>query len=54
LIWGVGPVFQLPTSTSSEFGSGEFGIGPSVVLLSIVNHWVFGAVINNIKTFGDA
>ena len=58
LIWGVGPVFQLPTASDSnsgsEFGSGEFGIGPSVVLLSMINQWVVGAVINQINTFGDA
>ena len=53
LIWGVGPVLQLPTSSSSEFGSGEFGIGPSVVLLTMLNKWVVGAVINNIWTFGE-
>ncbi len=53
IIWGVGPVLQLPTSTSDQFGSGEFGIGPSVVLLTMIDKWVAGAVINNIKTFGD-
>jgi len=53
VIWGVGPVFQLPTATSDQFGSGEFGIGPSVVLLTMIDKWVAGAVINNIKTFGD-
>lgn len=54
LIWGLGPVFQLPTSSGSEFGSGEFGIGPSVVILTMLNKWVIGAVINNIRTFGEA
>jgi len=58
VIWGVGPVFQLPTASDSnhgsEFGSGEFGIGPSVVLLTMIDKWVGGAVINQINTFGDA
>ncbi|RLD61758.1 MAG: hypothetical protein DRI95_13885, partial [Bacteroidetes bacterium] len=54
LIWGVGPVFQFPTASGSEYGSGEFGVGPSVVLLSMINKWVIGAVINNIWTFGEA
>ncbi len=53
VIWGLGPVFQFPTSSDSEFGSGEFGIGPSVVLLTMINKWVAGAVINNIRTFGE-
>ena len=54
IAWGLGPVFQLPTSSGSEFGSGEFGIGPSIVLLANINKWVTGAVINNIRTFGEA
>jgi hypothetical protein len=54
IIWGVGPVFQIPTSSSDEFGTGEFGIGPSVVALTIINQWVAGFVINNVWTFGDA
>lgn len=54
IIWGVGPVFQIPTSSGSEFGSGEFGIGPSVVALTTLNQWVAGIVINNVWTFGEA
>ena len=33
LIWGAGPVFQLPTATSNYLGQGKLGIGPSVVVL---------------------
>jgi len=54
VIWGLGPVFQLPTASDTEFGSGEFGIGPSVVLLTMIDQWVAGAVINQINTFGEA
>ena len=53
IIWGLGPVFQLPTASSPEFGSGEFGIGPSLVILTMPGDFVLGAVVNNIKTFGD-
>jgi hypothetical protein len=52
IIWGLGPVFQLPTASSAEFGSGEFGIGPSLVVLSMPGDFVLGAVVNNIRTFG--
>ncbi len=52
--WGVGPVFQIPTSSSGdEFGSREFGIGPSIVVLSTIDKWVAGFVVNNVWTFGD-
>jgi len=59
IIWGAGPVFQLPmasdpTASGSVFGSGEFGVGPSVVILTMIDKWVAGAVINQINTFGEA
>lgn len=54
VIWGLGPVFQLPTASDSLYGSGEFGVGPSLVVLTMPGSWVIGAVINNIRTFGDA
>jgi hypothetical protein len=53
IIWGVGPVMQIPTASSSEFGSGEFGIGPSFVALTMIDKWVAGIVTNNIWTFGN-
>ena len=53
IIWGLGPVMQIPTASSSEFGSGEFGIGPSFVALTMIDKWVAGIVTNNVWTFGD-
>lgn len=53
ILWGVGPALQLPTSSSREFGSGEFGVGPSLVALTMIDKWVGGFVVNNVWTFGD-
>jgi len=53
LIYGIGPVFQLPTAGKSALGSGEFGIGPSLVALTMIDQWVAGIVLNNLWTFGD-
>lgn len=53
IIWGLGPALQLPTSSSRTYGSGEFGIGPSLVALTMINKWVAGIVTNNVWTFGD-
>jgi len=53
IIWGLGPVMQIPTASSSEFGSGEFGIGPSFVALTMIDKWVAGIVTNNVWTFGE-
>jgi hypothetical protein len=33
IIWGVGPVFLLPTATDDLLGSGKWGAGPTAVLL---------------------
>ncbi len=35
LIWGVGPALLLPTSTDDRLGAGEWGAGPSAVVLTI-------------------
>jgi hypothetical protein len=53
IIYGVGPVLQFPTATKKELGSKEFGVGPSVVALTMVKKWVMGIVVNNVWTFGD-
>jgi len=48
LIWGVGPVFVLPSATSKFLGQGKVSIGPSVVLLTQPGHWTIGALVNNV------
>ena len=53
IIYGIGPVFQFPTASKPELGSKEFGLGPSIVALTMINKWVAGIVVNNIWTFGD-
>jgi len=55
ITWGIGPVFQIPTaSEANEFGTHEFGVGPSFVALTTLDKWVAGIVVNNVWTFGDA
>ena len=47
LIWGVGPVFSFPTATSPQTGSqSTWGLGPSVVLLTMPGPWVLGVLSN--------
>ncbi|WP_276391251.1 hypothetical protein [Eudoraea chungangensis] len=53
ITWGVGPAFQIPTASRDIYGSGEFGLGPSVVALTTIDKWVAGVVVNNVWTFGD-
>jgi hypothetical protein len=54
LIWGVGPALLLPTSTDDRLGAGEWGAGPSVVVLTMQGPWVVGSLFSNIWSFtGD-
>ena len=54
LIWGVGPALLLPTSTDDQLGAGEWGAGPSVVVLTVQGRWVVGSLFSNVWSFtGD-
>ncbi len=48
LIWGAGPVFQLPTATDTYLGQGKLGMGPTFVGLTQPGPWTFGALVNNV------
>jgi len=48
IIWGVGPALLLPTSTDDLLGLGEFGAGPSIVVLTQKGKMTIGALANNI------
>lgn len=49
-IWGVGPVFLLPTATDSNnlLGNEKWGVGPTAVALKQENGWTYGALANHI------
>jgi hypothetical protein len=55
VIWGVGPVASFPTATSPLLGSqSTWGLGPSVVVLSMPGPWVLGVLANNIWSVAGA
>jgi hypothetical protein len=55
LIWGVGPIFLLPTATDDKLGTGKWGAGPSVVALITPDPWVIGFLVSNVWSFaGDS
>ena len=55
LIWGVGPVFLIPTATNSKLGSEKWGAGPTAVGLVQTGPWTMGALGNHIWSFaGDS
>jgi hypothetical protein len=51
LIYGVGPVFSIPTATQRATGSGKWCVGPSAVALMQPGHWTFGLLANQIWSF---
>lgn len=48
IIWGVGPVFLLPTATDDLLGTGKWGIGPTGVVLMQQGPWTVGGLANHI------
>lgn len=53
-IWGIGPVFLLPTATDSLLGTEKWGTGPTGVVLKQSGPWTYGALANHLWDFaGD-
>ena len=48
LIWGAGPIIQMPTATSQYLGQGKLAVGPNIVALTMPGNFVVGALVNNI------
>jgi len=51
IIWGVGPVFLIPTGTDDLLGSGKWGAGPTGVALKQDGPWTYGILANHIWSF---
>ena len=47
LIWGVGPVFTIPSASDPILGTGKVLFGPTAVLLTTPGDWVIGVLLNN-------
>jgi len=54
VIWGVGPIFLLPTATDSLLGAKKWGTGPTAIVLTLRGPWTMGALGNHVWSFaGD-
>ncbi len=51
VIWGVGPVFLVPTGTDRLLTGGKWGGGPTGVVLKQAGAWTVGALANHIWSF---
>jgi hypothetical protein len=55
LIWGVGPVFLLPTGSNDLLTTGKWGAGPTGVVIMQRGPWTIGGLANHIRSFaGDS
>lgn len=52
-VWGVGPVFALPTTTDPFLGSGKWSIGPTAVVLKQAGPFTYGALVNHLWSFAN-
>jgi hypothetical protein len=48
LTWGAGAAFLVPIATSTDLGTGKFGIGPTAVILKQGHGITYGALINQL------
>jgi hypothetical protein len=54
IIWGAGPVFLLPTTADPALGAGKWGVGPTVVVLTLKGPWTVGVLANHLWSYaGD-
>ena len=54
-IWGVGPVFLLPTGSDDLLTTDKWGAGPTAVALRQSGGWTYGGLVNHIWSFaGDS
>ena len=54
LIWGIGPALNIPTRTNNVLGSPEFGIGPSLIALTMPGNWAIGLTANNVWSYENS
>ena len=47
LIWGVGPIFTVPSANDPILGTGRVLFGPTAVFLTTPGHWVLGVLLSN-------
>ena len=51
IIWGAGPVLQIPTATDDRLGSNKWSGGAGFVALAMPGKWVIGVLAYNIWSF---
>jgi len=53
-IWGVGPIFEFPTATGKQLGTGRWSAGPTAALIYSEGPWFNGILTYQLMSFaGD-
>ena len=53
VVWGVGPVLTLPTTTDPFLGSGKWSVGPTALVLKQSGPWTYGALFNHLWSYAS-
>ena len=52
ITWGAGPVFLYPSASNDFIGAGQWGAGPTGVVLKQSGPWLYGILANHLWTVG--
>jgi hypothetical protein len=53
IIWGIGPMFSLPTATADASRTGSWALGPGAVILAMHGSLVYGGLVQQFWTMAD-
>ena len=51
LIWGFGPVLQVPTHTNDDLGIDQWAAGPSLIVVVQPGNWSIFGILDNVWSF---
>ena len=51
LIWGAGPIFQVPSASPGSLGAGKWAVGPAAAALVMPGHIVAGILVTQLWSF---
>jgi hypothetical protein len=54
IVWGIGPIFYVPTNTDELLGPDKWGAGPTAVALWQGSGWTVGILANQIWSFAGS
>jgi hypothetical protein len=50
-IWGVGPIVEVPTATSTQLGTGKWSAGPTGAVVYSQGPWLNGVLVSHLASF---